>query len=112
MLERLRRKRRHVSRREWQRGPLVVQMQDEGRQNLTAEPRRSHPVTGVSEPVVDTLAADRPEERKVVGRDVDRPTPRALDTRVGKTGQQAAKALLRSRGGRCVSREAVIDATP
>src|SRR6476661_10261860 len=103
MLERLWRKRRHVSRREWQRGPLVLQMQDERRQDLTAEPRRPHPVTGIPEPVVDTLPADRPEEGKVVGRDVDRPTPCALDARLGQTGQQAAKALLCSCGGRRVS---------
>ncbi len=55
---------------------------------------------------MDPLALHRPEERKVVGGDVDGSSPRALDPRSGQARQEATQTLLRSRGRRVVRGEA------
>ena len=64
----------------------------------------------VAHPVVDPLALHGPEEREVVGGDVDRSSPRALDARLGERRQQTPQAVLRPRRSWVVRREALVDA--
>jgi hypothetical protein len=58
---------------------------------------------------VDALAGDGAEEGQVVGRHVDRPSPRPLDPRRRKTGQEPTQATLRSGRRRAVAAETLIE---
>src|SRR2546423_1805565 len=68
------------------------------------------PVPRVAHPVVNPPSLHRPEERQVVGGDVDRPSPRAIDSSVGEARQQTPQAMLRPRRSCAVRREALVDA--
>ena len=90
--------------------PLVVRAERERREDAAAEPARADAVPRVAGAVVDPRPRLRREERQVVGGDVDRPAPRALDARAREPGQQPPQPRLRALGGRQVAAEAVVDA--
>ena len=90
--------------------PLVVRAERERGEDPAAEPARPDAVPRVAGAVVDPRARLRPEERQMVGGDVDRAAPRALDASAGEPGEQAAQARLGARCGRAVGAEALVDA--
>ncbi len=67
-------------------------------------------VPRVAGAVVDPRPRLRREERQVVGGDVDRPAPRALDPRAREPGQQPPQPRLGALRRRQVAAEAIVDA--
>ena len=107
------RQRRDSPRRQRQGRPLVVAAERKRGEDLSTEPARSNAVSRVAEAVVDTtLARHRSEEREVVGRYVDRPSPRVLDACVCKTRKQSPQPALGTRRGRQIRGEALVDSPP
>src|SRR5205823_1090009 len=107
--QRLGRQRRHVPRREREPYPLVVGGERERREDLPAEPARPDAVARIAGAVVDAGARLGAEERQVVGGDVDRAAPGALDTGAVEPGEQAAEPRLGALRSRPVAAEAVVD---
>src|SRR5437764_617453 len=108
-LQRLGREQLDAPRRKREPCPLVVEPRDERREDLASDPARPDAVAGVASAVVETLAGDGAEEGQVVGGDVDRAAPGALDPSLGAAGQQPPQARLGAARSRPVAAETVVD---